>query len=499
MEVLQLSRPQFDIVYSKSAINLFHSGQGAGKTFAMGTLSYSFAMYCPESFGFIGANTFTQLTQSTLLEIFSVWAKYFDCIEGRDYIKDKMPIPGFNTPKATLKSYKNTILFRNGALIFVGSLDNYKAHDGKTLGWAMLDETKDTKEEAVKDVILARLRQKGLYLHKEAKRSQMQFPYNNVPTPTAIQQNPLYIFTSPAKVEWLAEMFKLEKYRAEIKTEIFRPDSYFYLRTSSMCVVISSTHHNQHNLPPGYIENRLEILTEDKIEMNIYGSPFGKSGAEYYSAFSHERHVRPVKLDDSVPLHISFDFNVNPYMPATIWQVITPEKSGDGRMKVRAIHEIALEAPRNTIEDVCSQFRAEFGQYTKRGLFWYADATGKARLAIKDARTYHERVRKGLRDLLTPSSERLLSANVRHNAIGKQTLGRRDFMNACLKGAYGFDIEISPTCKYLVADLQFMKEDANGAKLKKKEKINGVDAEKYGHMSDSMDALFCFLFEKHWR
>ena len=44
----------------------------------------------------------------------------------------------------------------------LASLDNWKAIDGRTISWALLDETKDTPEAAVKEVIISRLRKIGL-------------------------------------------------------------------------------------------------------------------------------------------------------------------------------------------------------------------------------------------------------------------------------------------------------------------------------------------------
>lgn len=496
--MLKPSAPQFHIIHSRKALNLFHSGQGAGKTHAMGVIAYQFIMNAPKSLGFIAANTYEQLTKSTLLEVYRVWKNEFHFIEGRDFVSGKKPPDDFAPNDVTLESYTNTISCRNGALIFIGSLENYKAHDGKTLAWAMLDETKDTREEAVKDVIIARLRQKGLYCNEEANIKEWEFPYSNDPG-KGVPQNPLYIFTSPAKVQWLSEMFDLESHRVNIKSTIYSKDDFFYHHDGNKCVVISSTYHNAHNLPPGYIENRLDILTPEKIDMNIYGSPFGKTGAEYYSAFNHDKHIKPLRMKGGLPLHLSFDFNVNPYMPAILIEIIGTDHSEDGRMKVKVIDEFALEAPRNTIEDVCSQFRAEYGHLCNSGLFYYGDATGKNRVPVKETRTYFQVIRKALHGIASNSSERVLSQNPRHQAIGKQTLGRRDFMNACLKGAYGFDLLIDPKCKNLIADLQFIKEDANGAKLKEKAEINGVKAEKYGHMSDALDAVLCYVFEKYWR
>jgi phage terminase large subunit len=65
-------------------------------------------------------------------------------------------------------------------------------------------------------------------------------------------------------------------------------------------------------------------------------------------------------------------------------------------------------------------------------------------------------------------------------------------MNSCFNGRYGFDLEIDEGCKHLIGDLQYVREDANGAKEKLKAEINGVMCEKYGHHSDSMDYFVCW-------
>ena len=100
-------------------------------------------------------------------------------------------------------SYENIISFDNGAVIYIGSLDNYKALDGIEVCWAVLDETKDTREEAVKQVITGRLRQQGMYVDAADNLCSNAFT-NGVANKSF---NPLYIFTSPASVPWINEWF----------------------------------------------------------------------------------------------------------------------------------------------------------------------------------------------------------------------------------------------------------------------------------------------------
>ena len=229
----QLSEPQQFIFNSPNRINLFMAGTGSGKTFLKGVLSARFIANFPQVIGFIAANTYEQLNTSTLKGIRDVWRKYFNMQDEVHYVVGKTPPANFNTDHHNYDRYDSIISFINGAVIYKGSLDNYKAHEGKEFGWGMLDETKDTKEEAVKEVILHRLRQPGILLNGK-----------NI--------NPLYIGTTPAKVDWLNDWFRLDEYENEIQARIYDKEDYFRYEDGDKCVSISSTFHNQVNLPEGH-------------------------------------------------------------------------------------------------------------------------------------------------------------------------------------------------------------------------------------------------------
>jgi hypothetical protein len=144
------SSPQMDVLETTADRVLFHSGVGIGKSQTIGVLSFEFVKNMPEARGFIGANTYNQLAKSTLDRVFNVWEKQFGLRKNIDFVIDRIPPSNFKKFGADLKSYENVISFENGALIFTASLENYKMIDGTEFGWACLDETKDTKEEAFK-------------------------------------------------------------------------------------------------------------------------------------------------------------------------------------------------------------------------------------------------------------------------------------------------------------------------------------------------------------
>lgn len=486
-----LLKPQKRILWTTKPRNLALAGQGGGKTALMGFISGFFVANIPHCLGMIAANTYGQLSDSTLVRVTAVWKEFFGWEEDTHYVIDKQPPAHFEEHNYVFKSNNNKIFFVNGAVIMLASLDNYKAIDGREIGWAMLDETKDTKEQAVKDVIIGRLREKTVCLLKpKSKASKFRFVPPTHPE-AGKHINPLFIFTSPTKEQWITEYFELEQYREEIELLTGSSDKFFHGQDKYRNVVIYSSLHNKKNLPDGYIETMMADLTDDRINLNVHGSPFGKSGNEYYSAFKKSEHVKPCSNIEGFPIHLAFDFNANPYMTGLVAQIV---QKGNSKTKLRFTKQYPLKSPYNTVNAVCDHFDNDWRHLCQYGFYYYGDATGKNSLPIAEYKNYFSVVESKLRHLIGPKSRRLLKQNPRHKSLNYGTMGRRDFINKCLKGGFGFDIEIDPSCTELIQDLEFVKEDANGAKKKDKVKVDGITFEKYGHFSDAFDSLICYVW-----
>lgn len=479
-----LSSPQKDIYNSVLERILLLTGVGFGKTTILSIRAIKYVTKFPRVIGFIGANTYQQLTKSTLKRCFETWYKDFGITNGVNYVVDKIPPDHWPKLHVKLKSYENTICFDNGAIIFTASLDNYKAIDGTEFGWALLDETKDTKEEAVKEVIVARLRQTGMWVTPKGKL----VDYDGK---SHISHNPLAIFTSPAKVLWLNEWFDLPENYQEINQKIFSKKDYFKKESDRKLVVIGSTYHNEANLPSNYIPNLLADYRGNPhlIDMLIYGSPIAKTGGEFYHQFNRMEHLKACKYDPSEPIHISFDFNVKPYISAIMAQIFW---DGDNYI-VRFFKLYALQAPHNNSEDLSNQILLDFQKH-KAGVFIYGDASGKNRQTVsKEFRHNYEVIEYILRPLLYGDSNRVTRRNP---ALVK----RRDFANKMFANGYDIRIEVDESCKELITDFEFVKEAPDGGKLKEKAKdsLTGETYEKLGHMSDCFDYLICSAFENYF-
>lgn len=511
---IELSEPQEFNATSLKPINLFLAGVGSGKTHLGGILSGDLIQNFPEVIGFIGANTYKQLNTSTLVRIREVWKTYLNMIEGRDYVVGIKPPKEFKRIHDTFEGYDSIISFRWGTVIFTGSLDNYKAHDGKQFGWCILDETKDTREEAVKEVILARLRQKGMWIDGDGElinREELELRIadeqyyttdeNEILEHGTLNQikpyNPLIILTSPAKVEWINNWFQLDKYEAEILGTIYNKKNFFKIETADKCVTISSSFHNSKNLPSNYLETLLNNNTEERGNMLVYANPFTRTGGEFYSGFQRSLHVGDVDIIDGLPIHVTFDQNVVPYITATLHQIRVLE---DGTKQIRQFAELCLPNPRNTTRALAMEILEKYGRYLKNGLFYYGDPSGlkgSTRDEIRDTKRQNDYqiVHSVLRKYVTNASNRTTRRYPR-------VLKRKDFINAALEGRVEkVQILIGRQCVNTIADYTYLKEDENGKKNKEKftDEITKQSYEKYGHTSDANDYFYCKILEREFQ
>lgn len=503
-EIKRLDQPVFDLTVADNH-NYCITEQNvivhnSGKTFIAGIVSARYILKFPRCHGFIGANTYTQLSDSTLFRIREVWKRYFNWSEySRDnprgnYIVDKQPPPHFDTTDHNYDSYHGKICFIDGTVIYKGSLDNYKAHEGKEFAWAILDETKDTKEEAVKEVITGRLREHGMYVNERGELVNGDDIAHNAAEGIAEHYtpwNPLYILTSPAKVQWINEWFKLDDFVNDIVESIYAEGDYFIKDVDNKRVTISSVYHNRKNLPSNFISNQLLNLNSGQQDILIYGNPFSSSGGEFYKCFNRVRNVIDVRTvefinevtgqpeifndvskkrayNPNLALHISFDFNVNPYITCTIYQIVN-------KKKIYQIDEICLESPLNRTADVCKEFIRRY-QGHESGLFVYGDPSGKN----EDTKT--EKGENNYLIIIRALAQFKPTQRVAEKAPSVTMRG--NFLNTIFeKGYEEIEMFIHNTCVKSYSDYVYLKEASDGTKLKEKVKHpdTGVTYEKYGH------------------
>lgn len=216
-----------------------------------------------------------------------------------------------------------------------------------------------------------------------------------------------------------------------------------------------------------------------------------KTGAEYYGAFTQATQVNKAIIRPR-PIHITFDFNVMPYMTAVVNQMYKDKK---GRIVFQALKEYTLPPPRSTVRDTCNDILRDWESHIQRyGCYIYGDASGNNRMPVAQSRTMYRNVIKHMRGYVKAGSNlRVSKSNRRHHTTGADSLGRFDLMQQLMSDheAYIYRID-RKGCPKTIEDYESVLIGPDGGKSKKKVKENGVSFEKYGHTSDAQDYFLCW-------
>lgn len=243
--------------------------------------------------------------------------------------------------------------------------------------------------------------------------------------------------------------------------------------------VVHCTYHDNQYAAQEDID-RLEALklsSEYDYEVYVLGK-WGqvRTGKEYMHNFSYVKHVQKVPFIPGQPVHLSWDFNVNPYLTLNCYQIVPRTEGG---YQVRQFDEICLEHPRNRIESVSEEYLARywtpFPAHQKSQAFVYGDAQGNNRVEGKGNERRFDWVMDALKVCLHNSSDRTM----RHNP---SVIRQRDFMNNLLSGSkYPISWLTDPRCKNTITDFQKLKQGPVGFLVEKGVDAAGSSYEKYGH------------------
>jgi hypothetical protein len=171
-------------------------------------------------------------------------------------------------------------------------------------------------------------------------------------------------------------------------------------------------------------------------------------------------------------------------MHATVWQI--KEKTAI------QIDELITKSPYNKTDGICNEFIRKYNNHNA-GLIIYGDPSGNN----EDTRT-----EKGTNDytiILKLLKDYKPSLRVPKAHPSPKMRGM--FINTVFEQGYkDVNIIIGENCIKSIEDLQFIKENSDGGKLKDKVKDlnSGVTYEKYGHLSDSMDYFITEAFKSEY-
>ncbi len=207
-----------------------------------------------------------------------------------------------------------------------------------------------------------------------------------------------------------------------------------------------------------------------------------RKGTPYYYNFSAEKHITKSipEPNPKAPLHVSFDFNSNPYITCLVYQ---PTATGYVQLD-----EICLEHPRSNSYDVTLFFRDKYKEILKNNpdVYIHGDPAGKHKDTRNDINDYEI-----IKDIL--SDYKRIDC-VLPSAPGLKA--RYGFINRALSGFYpDIDVQIGINCIKTIEDFNHIQYDGEGAKIKEHQTLpSGIVCERLGHCSDAFDY---FLLERY--
>jgi hypothetical protein len=209
-----------------------------------------------------------------------------------------------------------------------------------------------------------------------------------------------------------------------------------------------------------------------------------QTGGEFYKSFNIDKHTGKCTYDEHLALHISFDENVNPYLPCCIFQI--KDKN------VYQIDEIAGITPNNTLSWVCSEISRRYPNHNT-GMFIYGDATSRKKdVKQEEGHNLFSLILKYL-DKYNPT--------LRVDLSNPSVVTRGSWINSVLeKETDGIKVLIDGSCQRTIADFMNIKEDADGTKKKTMatDPKTKVRYQEWGHFVDSFDYFLTFAFRNEF-
>lgn len=259
----------------------------------------------------------------------------------------------------------------------------------------------------------------------------------------------------------------------------------------------------------GFVDKHtIEDFEKDKKDdfnyYQIYGlGNWGKirTGGEFWKDFNTNKHVINTKLqpvtgqplpahnfgrwNKDLPIHLSFDENVNPYLTCLVWQI-------NGRVAVQ-IDEICLPDPRNRIHFVCDEFKQRYRAHEVKGLFLYGDRTSiKEDTKLEKGVNFFHGVAQGLAEYRPRLRMQSVNPSVAQSGGFINEIYRNNFEN--------ISIFVADICKKSIFDYQYALEDSDGTikKTKKTDPSTKVSYEEFGHISDALRYFITVAFANEY-
>lgn len=442
----------------------------------------------------------------SVAQFFAILAFYEGCnmlvmrkvgasIEKTIYADFKAAINGIDGLAECCRFKQNSIVFNDGGKIDFSGLDDPEKIKGiSQYKRVFLDELSEYDETDFKQIRLRLRGQEGQQIvaafnpiseeHWIKKKWFDRETWQDIPMALTIGNE-----TLPQ------ELCAVKSVRMNSEKMILNPNTGEYDRHAPDTIVIQSTYLNNFwvvGSPDGkygyYDQQAIATFENDRINDPDYYQVYAlgewghiRTGAEFFPSFSHGVVCGRFKYNPELPIHISMDSNVLPYVTATFFQ---KEYKPDDVQQVTQIDELPIESPNNSARKaakVIAKRLKEYGYSDK--VYLHGDASGKAANTIDcENRSFF--------DLVIDELERegfVVVDNIGKRNPSVATTG--EFINAVWDGRVpGVSIRIDDDCTVSIDDYQAVQKDENGA-IAKQKVTNPVTKQKYeahGHVSDCL-------------
>lgn len=442
----------------------------------------------------------------SVAQFFAILAFYEGCnmlvmrkvgasIEKTIYSDFKAAINGIEGLAECCRFKQNSIVFNDGGKIDFSGLDDPEKIKGiSQYKRVFLDELSEYDEQDFKQIRLRLRGQEGQQIvaafnpiseeHWIKKKWFDRETWQDIPMALTIGNE-----TLPQ------ELCAVKSVRMNSEKLILNPNTGEYDRHAPDTIVIQSTYLNNFwvvGSPDGkygyYDYQAIANFENDRINDPDYYQVYAlgewghiRTGAEFFPSFNRGVVCGKLKYNPELPIHISMDSNVLPYVTATFFQ---KEYKHDDVQQVTQIDELPIESPNNSARKAAKVIAGRLREYGYADkVYLHGDASGKAANTIDDNN-------RSFFDLVIDEMEHEGFEVV--DCIGNKnpsvaTTG--EFINSVWDGRVpGVAIRIDNDCTTSIDDYQAVQKDENGA-IAKQKVTNPVTKQKYeahGHVSDCL-------------
>lgn len=247
-----------NIQVDEKDVAIYQGGFGSGKTFAGCWLGYFLADKYPRSVGLSCAKEYTLLKRTTIKQYFEI-LETLNKKSGKDFKYNKTD---------------HVLTLKNGSEIWFMGVEDSEKFKSMNLHWIQIEECSQISDSVFRD-LLGRLR------NTYRGSNWGDFRYR------------LFGHTNPqANKGWIFKRFVEEA-------------PYNYRR------ILAPTTNNTH-LPKSFVEDMRTAYNPEYYNIFVLGQDGDYASGLIVKNFSREKHIKTLKYNPDLPIHITCDFNVDP-------------------------------------------------------------------------------------------------------------------------------------------------------------------------------------------